>query len=68
MVQGLVRREVHGRQLVLTVREFTDATAAEVRRSSPRAVEVLDLALEEIFVETLKAGRVETEDKEAPHA
>ncbi|MFQ5719638.1 MAG: ABC transporter ATP-binding protein [Acidobacteriota bacterium] len=53
---GLLRRQIRGRQAILTVREFTGAVAAELRRAGPKSIEVLHLPLEEIFVEIVHAA------------
>ena len=53
-VPGLVSLEVDGHRLVLSVREINDDILAELRRSGAETVEVVDLPLEEIFVETIR--------------
>jgi len=49
-VPHLLQAERAGRQAVLTVAEYSDATLAAVHALRPAAVEVADLCLEDIFV------------------
>jgi len=49
-VQGLLVYENVGRQVQLTVKDFSDATLAQIKGYSPRSIRVDDLSLEDIFV------------------
>ena len=49
-VDGLLSSEAAGRQVRLTVQDFSDDTLAQVRRHNPRSVDVEDMSLEDIFV------------------
>jgi ABC-2 type transport system ATP-binding protein len=57
-VEGLVRHQRNGHQAVLTVSRFDSAQLAALRAGGAETVEVIDLSLEEIFVENLKGGSV----------
>ena len=53
-VEGIVRAESHHHQALLTVRKYDPAMDVALMGSGAEAVEVLDLSLEEIFVEMVK--------------
>jgi len=53
-LQGLVRAQRNGRHAILTVSEFAPAMVEQLRQGGASSVEVIDLPLEEIFVETIK--------------
>ena len=46
----VIGREEVGHELVLTVKDYSDAALAEAKRSGAKSVEVVDLNLEDIFV------------------
>lgn len=49
-IGGQIHSETLARQMVVTVRDFTDKTVDEVRRYNPKTVGVEDMSLEDIFV------------------
>jgi ABC-2 type transport system ATP-binding protein len=53
-LQGLVRTQRNGRHAILTVSRFAPAMVEQLRQGGASSVDVLDLPLEEIFVETIK--------------
>jgi len=55
-VPGLVRLERNVHHALLTVAGFDDSIRQELFRSGAESVEVIDMSLEEIFVETVKGG------------
>lgn len=55
-IDGLVRQQRNGHQAVLTVSGFSPAQVSALRDAGASAVEVIDLSLEEIFIENLKGG------------
>jgi ABC-2 type transport system ATP-binding protein len=56
VLPGLVRRVRDTHQVLLTVTGYNPSLDEELRRSGAETVEVIDLSLEEIFVETVKGG------------
>jgi len=48
-VPGLVRSRPSGREVLLTVKDFSDVTGAACAEFSPANMEVLDMSLEDIF-------------------
>lgn len=56
VLPGLVRRVRDTHQVLLTVTGYNPGLDEELRRSGAETVEVIDLSLEEIFVETVKGG------------
>lgn len=56
LLPGLIRAVRDTHQALLTVTRYTDDLVAELRGSGAESVEVIDLSLEEIFVETVKGG------------
>lgn len=61
---GLIRVERAPHQAVLTVSECGPATVQQVRDTGAETVEVLDLSLEEIFIETVKGGGCHVRDND----
>ncbi len=55
-VPGLLRAERNAHQAILTVTGFSASLPASIRAEGAESVEVIDLSLEEIFVETVKGG------------
>lgn len=55
-VPGLLRAERSNHHVTLTVNGFTDALPATLRAGGAESVEVIDMSLEEIFIETVKGG------------
>ncbi len=55
-VPGLIRTVRNAHQALLTVSRCTDDLVAELKGSGAESVEVIDLSLEEIFVESVKGG------------
>jgi len=55
-IPGLVRLERNAHQALMTVTGFEASLRAELIRSGAETVEVIDMSLEEIFVETVKGG------------
>jgi len=53
---GLLRVDRNSHQAVLTVSAFDESMPATLRGHGAESVEVIDLSLEEIFVETVKGG------------
>jgi len=53
-LQGLVRARRNGRHAILTVSNFAPGMIEQLRQGGASSVEVIDLPLEEIFVETIK--------------
>jgi len=53
---GLLRAQRNGHMAVLTVSRFHPGMVEELRSAGAESVEVIDLTLEEIFVETVKGG------------
>lgn len=49
-LDGILSTEAAGRQVRLTVQNFSDAILDKVREYTPRSVEVEDMSLEDIFV------------------
>jgi len=49
-IPGVLNAQRNGRQAMLTVNSFSDATIECARLLKPSAVSVMDLALEDIFV------------------
>ena len=49
-LDGLLHTETAGRQIKLTVNDFSDKTLAQAKGYNPRSVEVEDMSLEDIFV------------------
>jgi len=56
-IDSLVRTELEAHQALLTVSSYDKAMDAALREAGAESTEVLDLSLEEIFVETVKGGR-----------
>jgi len=56
-IDSLVRTELEAHQALLTVSSYDPAMEASLREAGAESTEVLDLSLEEIFVETVKGGR-----------
>jgi len=56
-LEGIVRVERDAHQALLTVEKYDPAMDEALRNSGAETVEVLDLSLEEIFVETVKGER-----------
>ena len=48
-IPGLLRVEPSGREALLTVKDFTDATEAACRELGPANLEILDMTLEDLF-------------------
>lgn len=55
--EGIVRTEVNHHQALLTVAKYDPAMDDALMGNGAESVEVLDLSLEEIFVETVKGDR-----------
>ena len=55
-INGMVRSERNHHQAILTVESFDDAMPRALQSAGAESVEVIDLSLEEIFVETVKGG------------
>jgi ABC-2 type transport system ATP-binding protein len=55
-LEGLVRVSRDTHQVLLTVQEFEPAMPELLRQAGAASVEVIDLSLEEIFVEAVKGG------------
>jgi len=55
-VKGLLRVERNHHQALLTVTSFDESMPEKLRGDGAESVEVIDLSLEEIFVETVKGG------------
>jgi len=53
-LKGLVRTQRNERHAILTVSEFAPGMVEQLRQSGASSIEVIDLPLEEIFVETIK--------------
>lgn len=49
-LDGMISTETAGRQVRVTVRQFSDAVLEKAKGYNPRSVEVEDLSLEDIFV------------------
>ena len=60
-LEGIVRTERDAHQALLTVEKYDPAMDEALRNSGAETVEVLDLSLEEIFVETVKGERANRE-------
>ena len=56
-IHGLLHAETVGKELVLTVCNFSDDTLAAVKALSPRTLTVEDMSLEEIFIAMVGGGR-----------
>ena len=56
-IDSIVRTELEAHQALLTVSSYDQVMDAALRDAGAETVEVLDLSLEEIFVETVKGGR-----------
>ena len=56
-IDSLVRTELEVHQALLTVSSYDPAMDASLREAGAESIEVLDLSLEEIFVETVKGRR-----------
>jgi len=56
-IDSLVRAELDAHQALLTVSSYDPAMDASLREAGAESIEVLDLSLEEIFVETVKGRR-----------
>jgi ABC-2 type transport system ATP-binding protein len=56
-VDSLVRTEINAHQALLTVSSYAPAMEAALQAAGAESIEVLDLSLEEVFVETVKGGR-----------
>jgi ABC-2 type transport system ATP-binding protein len=56
-LDGIVRAERNAHQALLTVQKYDPAMDEALRSHGAETVEVLDLSLEEIFVETVKGER-----------
>jgi len=56
-IDSLVRTELEAHQALLTVSSYDAAMDAALREAGAESIEVMDLSLEEIFVETVKGGR-----------
>jgi len=56
-IDSIVRTELEAHQALLTVSSYDPVMDAALRDAGAETVEVLDLSLEEIFVETVKGGR-----------
>lgn len=55
-VDGLLSSQLNGREALLTVEGFSDATMAALNAYAPQRTEVVDLPLEDIFVEMVGGG------------
>ncbi|MBI3921926.1 MAG: ABC transporter ATP-binding protein [Armatimonadetes bacterium] len=56
-IPGLLSTQKNGRETLLTVQGFSDATLRTLEEEyTPQTIEVHDLSLEDIFVETVKGG------------
>ena len=55
-LEGLVRVSRDTHQVLLTVEGFEPAMPELLRQAGAESVEVIDLSLEEIFVEAVKGG------------
>jgi len=55
-LEGLVRVSRDTHQVMLTVDAFKPAMSEQLRKAGAESVEVIDLSLEEIFVEAVKGG------------
>jgi ABC-2 type transport system ATP-binding protein len=55
-LDGLLRVERNHHQALLTVTRFDESMPEKLRAGGAESVEVIDLSLEEIFVETVKGG------------
>ncbi len=60
---GLLRVERNAHHATLTVTGFDESTRAALLQTGAESVEVLDLSLEEIFVETVKGGGPHAQDR-----
>ncbi|MDD3927306.1 MAG: ABC transporter ATP-binding protein, partial [bacterium] len=60
VLPGLLESRAAGRELMLTVRDFTPETVKAVSRYNPLSVEVLDQCLEDVFVALVKKPVGET--------
>jgi ABC-2 type transport system ATP-binding protein len=56
-IPNLLRVERNSHQVLLTVNAFDPAMPSALRDAGAESVEVIDLSLEEIFVETVKGAR-----------
>ena len=56
-IDDLVRTELNAHQALLTVSSYDPAMDASLREAGAESIEVLDLSLEEIFVEMVKSRR-----------
>ncbi|MDD3925502.1 MAG: ABC transporter ATP-binding protein [bacterium] len=56
---GIVKRQSSGRELLLTVRDYTPQLTESLGRYNPRSVEVLDMCLEDIFVSLVSRKQVD---------
>ena len=54
---GMIRAVVNTHHATLTVTGYHEGLEADVMATGAESVEVIDLSLEEIFVETVKGGR-----------
>lgn len=55
-VPGMIRSQVNAHHALITVTGFHEGLPAEILGSGAESVEIIDLSLEEIFVETVKGG------------
>jgi len=63
-LSGLIKVEREPHQALLTVSGCSAAKVEEVRGTGAEAVEVLDMSLEEIFIETVKGGGCHVRDND----
>jgi hypothetical protein len=55
-LKGLIRSERNAHQALLTVTGYHEGMTSELRSAGAESVEVIDLSLEEIFIETVRGG------------
>jgi ABC-2 type transport system ATP-binding protein len=58
-VAGMIRAELNAHHAVVTVSGFHEGLPGEIVASGAESVEVIDLSLEEIFVESVQGGRAD---------
>jgi hypothetical protein len=55
----MIRAELNAHHAVVTVSGFHEGLPGEIVASGAESVEVIDLSLEEIFVESVQGGRAD---------
>ncbi|HXI03629.1 MAG TPA: ABC transporter ATP-binding protein [Candidatus Saccharimonadales bacterium] len=55
-LKGLIRAERNAHQALLTVTGYHEGMASELMSAGAESIEVIDLSLEEIFIETVRGG------------